>query len=94
MKCFKLSKDVQYMSVAEKYIVKSLSLLFILCRFCLRVISDDVRARERTKFTLKTQEILRVSRYISSRFSATDMYCTSLESLKHFVNTLFYADCA
>ena len=63
---------------------------FILCKFCLRVISDDARARERTEFTLKTQEILRVSRYISSRFSATDMYCTSLESLKHFKKTLFY----
>ena len=54
------------------------------------MISDDVRARERTKFTLKTQEILRVSRYISSRFLATDMYCTSLESLKHFKKTLSY----
>ena len=63
---------------------------FILCRLCLRAISDDARARERTKFTLKTQEILRVSRDISSGFSATDMYCTSLESLKHFKKTLFY----
>ena len=41
-----------------------------------------------------TNNTLYLSRYISSRFSATDMYCTSLESLKHFVNTLFYADCA
>ena len=63
---------------------------FILCKLCLRAISDDARARERTKFTLKTQEILRVSRHISSRFSATDMYCTSLESWKHFKKTLFY----
>ena len=54
------------------------------------MILDDIEARERTKFTLKTQEILRVSRHISSCFSATDMYCTSLESLKHFKKTLFY----
>ena len=54
------------------------------------MILDDVGAIERTEFTLKTQEILRVSRHISSRFSATDMYCTSLESLKHFKKTSFY----
>ena len=63
---------------------------FILCKFCLRVILDEVGAIERTKFTLKTQEILRVSHHISGHFWATDMYCTSSESLKHFKKTLFY----
>ena len=51
---------------------------------------DDVGATERIKITLKAQEILRVLLYISSPFLATNMYCTSLESLKHFKKTLFY----
>ena len=63
---------------------------FTLCKFCLRVILDEEGAIELTKFTLKTQEIFPVSHHISGHFWATDMYCTSSESLKHFKKTLFY----